>query len=277
VPAKFNSQRSAIYPATPSVHRCLNIGHRGASADAPENTLVAFELALRQGADGIELDVHLSSDGMPVVIHDARLNRTTSGSGRVSELPFSVLRRLDAGSWFNQRYPGRARLRYAGLKIPSLAGALAWVRRRNCLAFIEIKQTWNEYPGIEQKTLEEIHRAGVAPLATVISFNWPSLARIRKMDSRIALGFDFSRPLSAVRRACAIGATSLLPHWALASRRFIRRAHQEGFRVLAWDLHQPLLMRRKIFDGVDGIITSHPARLAELLRRNPQIAQISQI
>src|SRR5271169_2602058 len=112
----------------------LNIGHRGASGEAPENTLAAFDLALRQGADGIEFDVRLSSDGVPVVIHDPRLERTTSGSGHVDDLPLSVLKRLDAGSWFNRRFPKRAQNRYAGLKVPTLAEVLAWVRKRNCLA-----------------------------------------------------------------------------------------------------------------------------------------------
>ena len=253
--------------------RVLNIGHRGAAREAPENTLAAFDLALRQGADGIEFDVHLSSDGVPVVIHDARLERTTSGSGPVSAMPAAVLKRLDAGSWFNRRYPARSNLRYAGLRIPTLSEILSWIRKRGCLAYIEIKQARFRYPGLEEKVLEEIQRARIAPLATVISFDVPTLERVRKLDSRIALGLDFTRPLLAVRRATSVQAISLLPHWALATRRFIRRTHLAGFRVIVWDLDRPLLMRRKILDGVDGIITSSPARLTEVLKKNPQIVQ----
>jgi len=238
--------------------------------------VVAFELALRQGADGIEFDVHLSSDGVPVVIHDARLERTTSGSGGVAALPLSVLKRLDAGSWFNRRYPARARHRYAGLKIPMLAEVLAWVRKRNCRALVEIKQARYRYPGIEEKVLKEIYRARVAPLTTVISFDLPTVARVCQLDPRMALGLDFTRPLLALGRATTVGATSLLPHWAFATRRFIRRVHRLGFRILVWDVERPLLMRRKILDGVDGIITRHPARLAEILRKNPEMTQIPQ-
>ena len=257
--------------------RVLNIGHRGAAGEAPENTLAAFDLALREGADGIEFDVHQSSDGVPVVIHDARLERTTSGSGPVSAMPVAVLKRLDAGSWFNRRYPARANLRYAGLKIPTLLETLQWVRKRGCLAFIEIKQGKLGYQGIEEKVLEEISRARIASLATVISFDLPTLVRVRELDSRIALGLDFTRPLLAMRRASSVGALNLLPHWALATRRFIRRTHLAGFRILVWDLDRPLLMRRKILDGVDGIITSYPGRLAEVLKRNPQTTRISQM
>ncbi|HEV2234750.1 MAG TPA: glycerophosphodiester phosphodiesterase family protein [Terriglobia bacterium] len=254
--------------------RVLNIGHRGAAGEAPENTLAAFDLALRQGADGIEFDVHLSSDGVPVVLHDARLERTSSGTGPVSTMPLAVLRRLDAGSWFNRRYPARANQRYAGLKIPTLAEVLQWVARRNCLAFLEIKQSKSRYPGIEEKVLEEIYRARVARLTTVISFNFPTLDRIRQLDLQIGLGFDFTRPLLAIRRARSIGADHLLPHWALATRRFIGRAHFAGHRVIVWDLNQRVLMRRKILDGVDGIITSYPARLAEVLARIRRPAEL---
>src|SRR5690242_19691865 len=91
--------------------RSLVIAHRGASAVAPENTLVAFKLALALGADGVEMDVHLTADGQPVVIHDARVNRTTDGSGAVSKLTADQIRKLDAGSWFDRRVALRPRTR----------------------------------------------------------------------------------------------------------------------------------------------------------------------
>lgn len=244
--------------------RLLIIGHRGASGEAPENTLAAFELALAQGSDGIEFDVHLSSDGVPVVIHDARLSRTTWGSGRVSYSTAAALERLDAGSWFNRRFPLRARAKYARCGIPRLQEVLGWVRARNCLAFLEIKQPRRTYPGIEAKVLEHIYRAGVERLTTVISFHLPTLARIRRMDSRIALGIDFTRPLLAVTRARKISAGTLLPHGRFASARLIARAHRAGLRVIVWGLDDPLKMRRAISNGVDGIITSFPATLRKI-------------
>ncbi len=242
----------------------LNIGHRGAAGEAPENTLAAFELALLHGADGIEFDVHLSADGVPVVIHDPRLDRTTSGSGWVREHNVAALMRLDAGSWFNRRYRRKASARYVGLRIPMLAEVLAWVREQKCLAYIEIKEGGKVYPGIEAKVLAEIARAGTDQLATVISFDFPTLRRIRRMNSRISLGIDFTRPILAIRRAKAVRAASVLPHWAFASRRFIRRSHQAGIQVLVWDLDQPKWMRRKIIDGVDGVITRYPAKFTEI-------------
>jgi glycerophosphoryl diester phosphodiesterase len=242
----------------------LKIGHRGAAGEAPENTLPSFELALRQGADGIEFDVQLSSDGVPVVIHDARLDRTTSGSGWVNEHRARVLRRLDAGSWFNRRFPARARERYVGARIPLLSEILPWVRARQCLAFIEIK---DPTPGVEAKILKEIDRAGVCHLVRVLSFDLRTLERVRLLNSRVRLGLDISRRLLAIRQAEAVGAQTLLPHWAIASRRFIRHAHRESLQVIPWTINSPRRMRRKILDGADGIITNFPARLTALLDR----------
>ncbi len=262
---------SLLWPETeprgdgPHLQRPLNIGHRGAAGEAPENTMAAFDLALRQGADGIEFDVHLSADGVPVVIHDWRLERTTSGSGRVHDHSVATLRRLDAGSWFNRRHRSKARGRFVGIKIPSLAEVLEWVREQKCQAFIEIKQHAQNYPGVEEKVLEEAYRQGVVERATVLSFDVPTLRRIRQLDCRIPMGINFTRPLLAVRRAKTLGAARLGPHWAFVSRHFIRRAHSAGLQVFIWDLDRPRWMRRRIAEGVDGIITNYPARLAEVL------------
>jgi glycerophosphoryl diester phosphodiesterase len=242
----------------------LKIGHRGAAGEAPENTMASFELALRQGVDGIEFDVQLSSDDVPMVIHDARLLRTTSGSGWVWEHRASVLRRLDAGSWFNRRYRLRARERYAGARIPLLTEVLEWVKAQQCLAFVEIK---DHRPGATAKILDQIERAGIWPLARVVSFDLPSLRLARQSSEQARLGLDFSGRLLPIRRALALGAETLLPHWAIASRGLIRRAHRAGLQVIPWTVNYPPHMRRKILDGVDGIITNYPARLTAVMER----------
>jgi glycerophosphoryl diester phosphodiesterase len=260
-------QRALDRRPTPLVWPPLKIGHRGAAGEAPENTMASFELAWRQGVDGIEFDVHLSSDGIPMVIHDARLHRTTSGSGWVHEHRSSVLRRLDAGSWFNRRHRLRARERYAGARIPLLAEVLQWVKARQCLAFIEIKDPG---PGVAAKVLDQIERVGAWDLARVISFDVPVLHEAKELNSQVHVGLDFSSRLLAIGRARALGAETLLPHWVIASRRFIRRAHQDSLQVIPWTINYPLHMRRKILDGVDGIITNFPARLNAVLDRFEQ-------
>jgi len=264
VPLSPILERVFMRRARPLVWPPLNIGHRGACGEAPENTLAAFELAWRQGASGVELDVHLSGDGVPVVIHDASLDRTTSGHGWVREHRARVLRRLDAGSWFNRRFPSRAREQYAGARIPTLAEVLRWARRRECQMFIEIK---DPSPGTEKAVLDEIDSFHAWDLARIISFDRVLLARLRQINPHARLGVDSTRQLFAIRRAQALGAELVLPHWAVASRRFIRHAHQASLRVIPWTINLPIHMRQKILDGVDGIITNYPARLAAVVER----------
>ncbi len=251
-------------PLLASRRRIAILAHRGASGDAPENTMTAFELALEQGADGIEFDVHLARDRIPVVIHDAWLARTTSGHGRVRGHTVAALARLDAGSWFNRRFPSRARAAYAACKVPRLEEVLDWVRARRTRAYLEIKQTRPRYRRIEATILEQVYRAGVQARVTIISFHLPTLRRLRRLDSRISLGIDFVRPLLAITLAKALSAETLLPHWRSATRRWIDRAHRAGLKVVTWCLDDPRWMRRKISEGVDGVITSYPALLRKI-------------
>ncbi len=240
------------------------IAHRGAAGDAPENTMAAFALALRQGADALEFDVRLSRDGVPVIIHDARVDRTTNGRGRVSDFSAAELRRLDAGSWFNRKFPARAQRRFAGEKIPLLAELLEWMRRHNCPGFLEIKEGSPGQPGIEEKVCDLIRRTRAGRLVTIISFHYAALERIRALDSRMAIGVSVARPEPARRRAARLGARYLLPHWALATKGFVARAHRAGLGVAVWTVNSPRLMRQKILDGVDGVITDYPARAREV-------------
>jgi glycerophosphoryl diester phosphodiesterase len=240
----------------------LKIGHRGAAGEAPENTMASFDLAWRQGVDGIEFDVQLSSDGVPVVIHDPRLLRTTSGSGWVWEHRASVLRRLDAGSWFNRRHRLRARERYAGARIPLLSEALHWTTTRHCRAFVEIK---DYRQGVAARVIEEIDHADAWPWVYVVSFDLPTLRQVRQLNGQARVGLDFSGRLMPIRRSLKLGAAALLPHWAIASRGLIRRAHRAGLQVFPWTVNYPLHMRRKILEGVDGLITNYPARLTKVM------------
>jgi len=244
--------------------RTLILAHRGSSSEAPENTLAAFDLALRQGADGVEFDVRFSADDVPMVIHDARLERTTSGRGRVHELGAQELRRLDAGAWFNKRYPARAQARFRGLKIPLLAEALGWVKERSCLAYLEIKRERDSNGRVEQKVLEAIREARVPDRVVVISFQPEILERLREVDDGIALGLDCTRPLPALRRAQRAGAGVVLPLGALVTRKFVERAHAGGLQVAPWGAETPRAWQRLLEIGVDVLIINRPAALRKL-------------
>ena len=277
IPIIQNVKRIPRRAAHQARSRTLILGHRGASREAPENTLAAFDLALQQGADGIEFDVRFSADGVPMVIHDSRLERTTSGRGRVDALSARELRRLDAGAWFNERYPARAKASFRGLKIPLLAEALAWVRETRCLAYLEIKRERELNGGFEEKVLAAIREARVPDRVVVISFQPAMLERLRELDDGIALGLDCTRPLLAVRRAQAAGAGVVLPLGALVTRRFVERAHAGGLQVAAWGVETPRASRRLLEIGVDALITNRPGalrKLAESVRVAPDRARV---
>ena len=129
---------------------CLIFAHRCSKCNRPENTLAAFQDALRGKADGIELDVHLTKDDQLVVIHDEKVNRTTSGKGRVRDLRLAELKQLDAGSWFDRQFKGEA--------IPTLKEVLKLLNNENFTGFlnIELKTDIINYPGIEEKVVELI-------------------------------------------------------------------------------------------------------------------------
>ncbi|HXW16108.1 MAG TPA: glycerophosphodiester phosphodiesterase family protein [Terriglobia bacterium] len=242
----------------------LKIGQRGAAGKAPENTLAAFELALREGAEGIVLNAQLSADGVPVVISDARLSRTTSGRGRVREKQAHALIQLDAGSWFNHRFPSRARPHYAQEPVPLLFEVLHWVRARKCMALVAIN---HPSPDTEIKVLNEIDRAKVRNLTRVIAYNLSALRRLRQLDPKINLGLHIAGRPPAIREVKAVGAEVLLPHWKRVSPSFIRQAHRASMLVIPWTVDSLRQMRRTILEGADGIITNYPAKLTRIVAR----------
>lgn len=219
--------------------------HRGASALAPENTMAAFRAAEVLNADGIEFDVHLSRDGVPVVIHDETVDRTTDGAGAVAELSLAELLDFDAGSWFDEQFTGE--------QVPLLTEVLAWAGNRMRLN-IEIKD----------------HRAGEAVLTAlrdfpeadvlISSFNHKALARLRQLDAALPLAFLTDSPFwrLAVRRALACSAESFHPKAAFLTRNQISSCHAKGLKVYPWTDGSLLAekdMRRR---GVDGYFTDLP-------------------
>jgi len=236
--------------------RVAVIAHRGASADAPENTLAAFDLARALGADGVELDVHLSADGEPVVIHDHRLERTTDGRGLVGEQPLAALRRLDAGRWFGEAF--------AGQRIPTLAEALAALAGLRVI--VEVKNGPIYYPGIAARVAAVIRDAGGGRV-TVSSFDHPILQAVRRAAPELETAVLFvARPVDPVRLARDAGAAVLHPQWAFVTADLVAGAHAAGLRVEAWTVDEAEQLRHVIATGANGVMTNHPARALEVLR-----------
>jgi glycerophosphoryl diester phosphodiesterase len=240
----------------------LKIGHRWMAGKEPENTLASFKAALREGAEGISLDVQLSSDGIPVVICDAQLCRTSSASHWVQDHPANTLIQLDADSRFNRQFPSQFKGRHA--RILLLSEILHWLRTEKCMALVAIT---DPTPDADLKVIKAIDQARVRHLTRVVASSLPELQRLRQLDAKAHLGLRFTGRPPAIDQAKALGAEVLLPHWKATSPSFIRRAHRACILVIAWTVDSARQMHRTILEGVDGIITNHPDRLTRTVAR----------
>lgn len=243
--------------------RPLVYAHRGGSALRPENTVAAFEHGLRLGADGLELDVHLSRDGEVVVHHDPTLERTTDGRGRVRDRTADELATLDAGFNFRDR-DGAFPYRGAGLGIPRLADVLA--RHHDAALIIEFKV--ND-PELARRAIELVRAAGAVERVAFGSFGRRVLRAARDMEPRIPTGASREETRWALYRSWVrwrLGDTAYrefqVPERSGATRivspRFIAHARRAGLPVKVWTVNAEPDMRRLAEWGVAAIITDRP-------------------
>ena len=251
----------------------VNLAHRGASALAPENTIEAFRLAVEAGAGGLELDVHMTRDGHIVVIHDATVDRTTNGSGAVSEMTLDELRGFDAGHNFSSDGGPTRPYRGRGVRVPTLGEVLE--EFPGVPVNIEIKAGT---PGIEETVFGVLRAANASGHALVVSTPYDIVKRFRKISgglistgaSRWEIGvfYILSRlHLERLVRPAYVALQVPLRHRGIpvVTPRFVRAAHARGVRVDAWTINQADEMRRLLDLGVDVIMTDRPGTLAEVL------------
>lgn len=235
--------------------RPLVLGHRGASHSAPQNTLAAFRKAVEAGADGVELDVHLSRDGVPVVIHDAKVDATTDGTGFVHELALSELKSLDAGASFAPQFAGEA--------IPTLEEVLAEVGGQ-LLVNIELKAGPSK--ALVAAVVEVIKRVEMESRVWFSSFKPYLLYQARSLIPDIPCGLLYG-PLNVGTLLLTpfTPYEALHPYTALVTERSVRRAHWRGLKVFAWTLDDQETAQQFAAWGVDGIITNAPAEILSAL------------
>ena len=252
----------------------LIIGHRGASAHAPENTLAAFEQAIAGGADGVEFDVRLARDGVPVVIHDATLTRTCLRDGLVESLASDELRALDAGTWFNLRNPALARVDFAHQRIPTLAQVFARCAARARALYVELKcDDPSPSAPLARAVVRLTRERGLAGRVVVKSFAHGTIAEVKRLapEIRTAALFDrkWSRPVVPARRiiaeaeACRADEISL--HRSLLRRATVGAARARGFGVVVWTADTPFWLRRALALDLRAVITNRPAEMRAAL------------
>jgi len=236
-----------------SLHQPIIFAHRGASAHAPENTLAAFELALAQGADGIELDVKLSADGHVVVVHDATVDRTTGAHGRVKDLSLADLRRFDAGSFFAEKFRGE--------RIPTLEEVFETVGKRT---FINVELTNYNTPRdhLVQSVCMLIKRFSLQKRVLFSSFFASNLSKARDFLPDVPRGLlAFGGLLGAWARSFgfAFGKYQALhPNLRDVTPQQVQRVHRLQRRVHVWTVNAAEEMRRLFGWGVDAIFTDDP-------------------
>jgi len=230
--------------------RLWNVAHRGASSERPENTLPAFELAIAQHADVVECDVRATSDGALLVLHDATVDRTTSGTGALREMTAAQARALDAGD---------------GERIPRLAEVLELARGR-VRVNVDLKE-----PDIVGDAVAAVRDADVIDGVTFISFLpevWEQLEALTPESPRIHL-IDSAAGLASLVMGDSGSqsvATGVGVPYAIVNEGMVERMHRHGLGVFAWTVDDPDEMRRVIACDVNGVVTNRPAALAEVIR-----------
>jgi glycerophosphoryl diester phosphodiesterase len=238
----------------------LVAAHRGGAALWPENSLTAFHGAIALGVDALEFDVHLTADGEPVVIHDATLDRTTTGRGAVRAVTLEALRRV--------RLVDRARARTDD-GVPTLAQVLELAAAASVPVLPEIKLDVGRgrYPEIETRVLAQLRGRGLLGRATVQSFDEATLRAVRALApalrtmllvSRARLTADAARPADAVRWAQAVGASDLGIDYHLVDPELVAVARAAGVHVAAWTVNADDEVRRMGALGVDLVMSDRP-------------------
>ncbi len=241
--------------------------HRGASGQAPENTLAAFKLAVTQGADGVELDVQQTADGVVVVAHDEDCRRVTGLPGSIQHLTLQELHQRNF-SWYWPEFGWHA--------LPTLEEVFDLLKPGNLSINIELKNNQVLYPGLEEKVLNQIKAQQMQDRVLISSFNHYSLLTVQKLCQEMKLSIPCGllydnglvEPWIYARR---IGAAAIHPHYAnLRIPDFVEKSHAAGIAVHVWTVDQPDHQLAAFRLGVDALITNNPGQAREIRDQLPK-------
>lgn len=229
------------------------IAHRGASTYAPENTLAAFQKALDQQADGIELDVRLTKDNVPVICHDATVNRTSNGKGYIHNMTVSQLKKLDFGASFSNKYKGEM--------IPTLEETLTLIGDASITLHIEIKNGPIIPKNLEQKIVELVYKYGFEDRVVYSSFDHHSLQRLSEIDPRAKIGLLFHINLIHLFEYIentGLRVHSIHPNHFYVTEEMIEEAHKRNIEVNIYTVNNKAMALSYQQMGIDGLISNNP-------------------
>jgi glycerophosphoryl diester phosphodiesterase len=243
--------------------RTLNIAHRGFSGYYPENTMLAFRKAVEVGCDGIETDLHMTKDGVIVICHDEKIDRTTDGTGFIANYTYEELYKFDAGIKYGEQFKGE--------RIPSIDEFLNYVKDKNLLINFELKNNIILYEELEKKVIQKVHEFKMEKNIILSSFNHYSMVRVKEIDSSIKTGLLYEATLYKVDEyGEMVGVDALHPFYpAVMDNKIVEDIKKKGFMINAYTVNEEEDMKRLIELGIDGIITNYPDRLKKI-SINPQ-------
>ncbi|MEM2842428.1 MAG: glycerophosphodiester phosphodiesterase family protein [Candidatus Bathyarchaeia archaeon] len=228
------------------------IAHRGASGYAPENTLISFLKAIELKADAVECDVHLSKDGVPIVIHDEKLNRTTDGKGYVKDYSLKELKSLNAG------YKTRFFDKFKGEKIPTLREVLE-VCRNKIGVVIEVKNGPFFYKGIEDKIVNLIKELDVGEQVIISAFDHSTIKRIKNLNKDLVTAVIFSGcPVKPTLDCLLAYANGLHFEWCYLKPSVIEEVEKDDLFINVWTVNNEENIRKMFLMNVNGVITDYP-------------------
>lgn len=235
-----------------------NYAHRGASGYYPENTMLSFEKAAELGCDGIETDVQETSDGVLVLIHDEKVDRTTDGTGFVKDYTYSEIKKLDAGSWKETEFSGN--------RIPSFEELIEFGKEKNIKINFEIKTGIVMYEGIEKKIIDTVYKYGMEKNVILSSFNHYSMVECKKISKGIKTGLLYMEGIYEPEAyAKFAGADAIHPYLYAIKKEVIDGVKKAGILTNVFTVNDEEQMKYFINAGADGIITNYPDKLKKVL------------
>lgn len=245
------------------------ISHRGANHAAPQNTIPAFQKSFEMKAEGIETDVHLTADGIPVICHNYDIGKTSNGAGEIRKMTLEVLRQFDYGSYFSYDFEGT--------QIPTLDDLLTLCETKDFeILNIELKPSLDHDMSVVKKTLDAVKEHGLYEKLLISSFSSEILVAAKRMDRNCQTAYLYSADKKEALRmmfrapkfARELGCCALHPQIYYVNEDYVTAAHREGIAVNVWTVNKEKDIIRLAKAGVDGLITDVPDYVREVLEKN---------
>lgn len=246
----------------------VNVSHRGASGYAPEHTITSYQMGEKMHGDYIEVDLQMTKDGKLIAMHDETVDRTTNGTGLVNGYTLDQIKQLDAGSWFNEKYPQYANPDFAGLKVPTLEEVFQQFGK-NAKYYIETKSP-DVYPGMEKELLRLVNEYKINKNTLLVqSFSSLSLKTMNELDPSVKLVQLLSYSTNAVMTDAEITAIKgyamgVGPNYTYLSQEYVQKVVNSGLEIHPYTVNDKAAMVKLIDWGVTGMFTNFPDRLHEV-------------